>query len=241
MMNDQNDNRSRASARRQIKAIVFDFWRTLCHSQNREPVKTLEEALKAATPGHHASELNPLFLRLCRTIPFRERHKFVNCIAKMFGYHVTDAVRAQLDELCREETEHLQRYPDVADALPVLGQDFKLACLINGWPITLDANLQKAEILRWIEPSLVLCSCDAGVEKPDGEIFTAMRELLGCRPEEILMVGDQPGDDVQGALDAGWHARHIVRAGEERSRVDGVKVISSLHDLLNDPLLYEPT
>jgi len=238
-MNDQNYGPRRAQPRR-IKAIVFDFWRTLCRSANREPVKTLEDLLRSASGLNPASELDPLFLRLCRTIPFRDRQRFVNCVAKMFNYQVDDETRQQLDELCRQETEHLERYPDVEEVLPVLAQDFKLACLINGWPVTLEANLQKAEIHQWIEPSLVVCSCDAGTEKPDPEIFQLMQQLLGCSAEEILMVGDQPGDDVQGALNSGWHARHIVRVGEDRPRLAGVTVISSLHELLADHLLYEP-
>ncbi|MEJ2382597.1 MAG: TIGR01458 family HAD-type hydrolase [Gammaproteobacteria bacterium] len=51
--------------------------------------------------------------------------------------------------------------------------------------------------------------------KPAAAFFAAAASDLGCRPDEILMVGDDVEADVLGALDAGLHAA-LVRTGKFR-------------------------
>ena len=50
----------------------------------------------------------------------------------------------------------------------------------------------------------IIVSGDVGVEKPDREIFALMEEKLGFTPGEMLYVGDNPYNDVDGAAAAGW-------------------------------------
>eukprot|EP00050_Salpingoeca_kvevrii_P015995 m.51725 g.51725 ORF g.51725 m.51725 type:complete len:172 (-) comp6636_c1_seq1:112-627(-) len=58
----------------------------------------------------------------------------------------------------------------------------------------------------------VLCSREAGVEKPDPAIFSlALAQAPQCaRAHPALHVGDTLGKDVVGALDAGWQVVHIT-------------------------------
>ena len=49
-------------------------------------------------------------------------------------------------------------------------------------------------------------ACELGVGKPSPEAFRLACEALGVRPEEALMVGNDPRDDFEGARRAGLKA-----------------------------------
>ncbi len=61
---------------------------------------------------------------------------------------------------------------------------------------------------------VVVFSCDAGLRKPQREIYDLAAARLGFPEEEIAMVGDQAGNDVAGPLEAGYgRAFHLDAAG----------------------------
>jgi putative hydrolase of the HAD superfamily len=62
-------------------------------------------------------------------------------------------------------------------------------------------------------------SDEVGHAKPAPEIFARLVGVLGCRPEEVLHVGDSRRADVLGAREAGLHALWYRPDGE---RADGV-------------------
>lgn len=49
----------------------------------------------------------------------------------------------------------------------------------------------------------IIVSEEAGVKKPDPQIFELATRKLGLRPEECLYVGDHPVNDIEGASKAG--------------------------------------
>jgi putative hydrolase of the HAD superfamily len=49
----------------------------------------------------------------------------------------------------------------------------------------------------------LVCPDDVGVLKPDPAIFLHCAQSLGVRPEACMYVGDNPLDDIQGAIAAG--------------------------------------
>lgn len=68
----------------------------------------------------------------------------------------------------------------------------------------------------------VVCSCDAGVDKPDARIFAAALAAL-CPPADphapVLYVGDNPVKDVEGAAAFGWDAAlHLIRPAASGGR-----------------------
>ncbi len=52
---------------------------------------------------------------------------------------------------------------------------------------------------------------EVGYLKPNPEPFEQLASRLGCRPEEILYVGNSYKYDVVGAVNAGMHAAHLSR------------------------------
>ncbi|MBI3862137.1 MAG: HAD-IA family hydrolase [Planctomycetia bacterium] len=72
-----------------------------------------------------------------------------------------------------------------------------------------------------------IISSEVGCRKPGRRFFDALVAKAGCRADEILMVGDDPANDVEGARQAGLQAVLINR----KSRPDPGE-IASLAELI---------
>lgn len=60
-----------------------------------------------------------------------------------------------------------------------------------------------------------------GVAKPDARFFAQLCAALECEPGEVLMVGDSPRSDYEGARAAGMRAV-LMRSGEGVGRIPGM-------------------
>jgi putative hydrolase of the HAD superfamily len=69
-------------------------------------------------------------------------------------------------------------------------------------------------------------SSEVGSRKPDSAFYGALLDACECGPEELLMIGDDPAADVEGARRAGIQALQIDRSGN-----GGEGVLTSLCDL----------
>ncbi|MDP7277338.1 MAG: HAD-IA family hydrolase [Planctomycetaceae bacterium] len=80
----------------------------------------------------------------------------------------------------------------------------------------------------------IVVSSEVGCRKPGRIFYDAVVEAAGCAASEILMVGDDPANDYQGALRCGLQASRIDRTSTEVSLLQPSRrpqVVSSLLDL----------
>jgi putative hydrolase of the HAD superfamily len=77
----------------------------------------------------------------------------------------------------------------------------------------------------------IFVSSQLGFTKPSIEFFRAIEAELRLQPHELLMVGDDVTNDIEGANRAGWHSTLLDR--DETGNAEGV--IRSLLDIM--PLL----
>ena len=108
--------------------------------------------------------------------------------------------------------------------------DRRLHTVCAGWPVLKSARA-------------IVVSSEVGWRKPGRGFFEALVAACGCRAEEVLMVGDDRVNDVEGALSSGLQAVHVDRfrygfrygdavpATPERARVSPPSVIGSLVEL----------
>ncbi len=107
----------------------------------------------------------------------------------------------------------VEAVPGVEEALRALHPQYQLALATNARDS--GSELVRAALRR---AGLELFDClftarDLGATKPDPCFFRAVLTQLGCRPEEVVMVGDDYEVDVLGAKDAGWRAVWFNAAG----------------------------
>lgn len=80
----------------------------------------------------------------------------------------------------------------------------------------------------------IIVSDEVNCKKPEREIFEISLSRSGLNPEEVVYVGDNPEDDIKGALNAGLNAILIDRGTKTNSattkNIDAPK-INSLLDL----------
>lgn len=69
---------------------------------------------------------------------------------------------------------------------------------------------------EWFRDSPILISSQLGWRKPAKRFFEAAEERLGLRGPSILLVGDHPTADYDGAAAAGWQALLVDRAADDR-------------------------
>jgi putative hydrolase of the HAD superfamily len=94
--------------------------------------------------------------------------------------------------------------------------DARLNTICNGKPELAPARLR-------------LISSEIGCRKPSALFYRALLDACQCGPDELLMVGDDPVNDVEGARQLGIRAVRVDRSGS-----GGNDVLATLCDLWSD-------
>lgn len=63
------------------------------------------------------------------------------------------------------------------------------------------------------------------IGKPNKPMFDAAAQILGCAPENILMIGDRLDTDIRGAQLAGLKAALVLTGVTTRAKLDGHEVV----------------
>lgn len=135
------------------------------------------------------------------------------------------------------EKEYIERSPyqthvieGAHEILEYLRPTYNLHILTNGFAEVQHIKLKQSNLNKYFQH--IFISEEIGHQKPDPKIFAAALKKTNASPGECLMIGDDHYGDVQGALDAGWHAVHFspeeVLAGNHRY----VRALSELRDLV---------
>lgn len=80
----------------------------------------------------------------------------------------------------------------------------------------------------------IIVSDDVNCKKPEKKIFEIGLSKCGLNPEEVVYIGDNPEDDIQGAINAGLNAILIDRGTKTNSAITkniDVPKITSLQEL----------
>ncbi len=109
----------------------------------------------------------------------------------------------------------------------------RLALLSNGPEDMQKAALAALGFAEFFRVVLVSGDRDVAARKPAPRIFSLACTGLQCLPEELVMVGDNPGADIGGALAYDMNAVLLDHAGEVKpdSLPEGVPVACSLAEL----------
>lgn len=96
--------------------------------------------------------------------------------------------------------------------LASLSRRFLIGVLTNGFTEVQYRKLRTTGLDRYIQR--VVISDEIGIQKPDARLFRYAERETGASPESAVMIGDNPKNDIQGALDAGWRAIYFDRKGK---------------------------
>jgi 2-haloacid dehalogenase len=129
-------------------------------------------------------------------------------------------IEHKIDGLSETEKEHfnkvwhrLHAWPDAIAGLTRLKTRFVLSTLSNG-NVSLLVDMAKFAGLPW---DAVLCAEIFRHYKPDSETYLGAAELLGCKPQEVMMVAAHPSD-LRAAQKLGLRTAFVPRPREHGDR-----------------------
>ena len=199
--------------RRKTKAVVFDLYGTLIHIRNDKKafMRLLSEL------GGNTKEGAALAKRVAFTRYFPDLKKMAK---KINPNHKVD-----LPAYEQEISGELKRAECFAESLEVLAalRKKKIALgLISNILIPYHKPFFELGLQKLFDEYIF--SCEAGITKPDPQIYKMMLEKLGFGASEVLMIGDNPYCDVAGPKSIGMNAVLLDRSTQTNSR----EVIRSL-------------
>jgi HAD superfamily hydrolase (TIGR01549 family) len=135
-------------------------------------------------------------------------------------------VRA-MTEIADVADESMTLFPHTVGMLKGLRKSgYKTGLLTNTSVFAAEILKRKTKILDYID--FPVFSFEVGAVKPDLRIFRRILEISGFRPEETVMVGDKPVDDVKCARRIGMKA--ILFTDYEQLKRDLKKLGVSIRD-----------
>jgi putative hydrolase of the HAD superfamily len=224
--------------RRDIRAVAFDAVGTLIHPEpaaalvyaevgrrfaSRLPVGEVRRRFGAAFARQEAIDRSDGL----RTGEEREVRRWREIVAEVLD-DVSDpegCFQALYEHFARPGAWRCE--PETAGVLEELAR--------RGYPLALASNYDE-RLRRVLEglPALrpvghIVISAEVGWRKPAPQFFAALCRTLEATPESVLFVGDDPGNDYDGATSAGLHALLLDPEGQE---VAGAATVRELAQLL---------
>ncbi len=210
-----------------LRAVVFDLDDTLTdhRGHEREVWKGIAADIMAAHPevehevltARHLASLEPMYVELLEGRLTEAEYQSARLADALQPWGI-----APSEELLAAYLKHKARYATESWIGP-LAHEALAAVRTAGLPIAVLTNgnvaWQRAKVERLgLDVDVVVTSEEAGAPKPSRVAFAAVEDALGLPGASLAMVGDNPVNDIGGALDAGWARAVLVRP------VDGVVV-----------------
>lgn len=123
------------------------------------------------------------------------------------------------------QPQHWRLFDDVASTWTTLSRrGLRLGIASN-----FDGRLRHVLAGQALSPAAdaVFVSSEIGYLKPDLRFFRRVESLLGLKPQQIALVGDDVMADVAGAGQAGWRAIYLDRSGAF-TRMAGIRQLTDL-------------
>ncbi len=123
-----------------------------------------------------------------------------------------NAMRALNDQYLWHLGECKAPMEGAKELLEELSKKYLIGVLTNGFTEVQYRKLRSTGLDRYIQRMVI--SDEIGIQKPDSRLFRYAEQETGASPESTIMIGDNPDNDIQGALDAGWKAFYFDWKGK---------------------------
>ena len=205
--------------KRRYQTVIFDVGGTLVGFEEDAP---FAEVLAHIGPPHRFASATDLRLSMIRTLSTR-RHE---AIGLADGADINTWWRSIFDDLFPENPSgalHMWElfkhsyfdslFPDTLPILDRLKARNVPMSIVSNYGEHLTYTLYKLKIYDYFD--FVIVSSTVGVAKPDPRIFEMAMEKAGVPAHQILYVGDNVSDDIEGANNVGVDAVLINRPHRE--------------------------
>jgi putative hydrolase of the HAD superfamily len=188
-----------------IKLICFDLWNTLAtrkKNQLTSSVKELEDFFKIKED--HKTVVKA-FENIIQTREWSNEYEAYSKFLLHFKIKPTFSNVMKAIKI-REDSEYNIILYDFV--IPLLKQikdlNIKIGLISNSSVFVIKNVRKKTDLLDYIDYPLF--SFDVKTIKPDPKIYEEMLKIAKIKPEEMIMIGDNPLDDVYPAISLGINA-----------------------------------
>ncbi len=108
-------------------------------------------------------------------------------------------------------SRHWDWIPEAREAFIRISEHYPVGIMTNGFTFVQKKKFEHFSLNRYTRHLII--SEEAGHLKPDTRIFDFAAEKAGCRPGELLYVGDSYSSDVTGGARSGWKTAWFNRSG----------------------------
>lgn len=203
-----------------IKAVVFDLDHTLFdrHATLREVAKQFRVSF-CVNSGITDEEIGDKWV-------YADDHFVYDGWRYIFDYLVENGVFETPPEFSEYRSFVYENFAKVAmpfeGTIPMLRllrkKGYRTALITNGGHSLQYRKLTMLGLAPYFDEIIV--SGDVMIDKPDREIFRMMADKLSLKPDEMIYVGDNPKNDIQGAKSAGYHTIWMKSTGLWQYGVD---------------------
>lgn len=179
-----------------IKLIIFDLWETLAYKNvEYSATKKINDAIRNKGIRISLEETRKIFERATQLKRWRKKENAYSELCRALGIEPTQK-NISLFRKIRDHAESRTRvYKHTTKMLKSLkNQGYKLALLSNSSTFMIHELKKRSDILKYFHYKIF--SYNIGTIKPDPKMFKEALKRAGCRPEESLMIGDNPKDDI---------------------------------------------
>jgi FMN phosphatase YigB (HAD superfamily) len=223
-----------------VDTLMVDLWGTVARSDNREPIRNLQEILgyKVKSIDHNdVRSVDLEFLDICLTTDEADPVRFAHLVAGHFGITVTPEMVEQFQKVIADEATCSGIFFDAKAALKTLkARGYKLVLASNLWPFPVPCLFQEDNLGKYFPEHLRAYSYREGVSKPDSHFFSKALVRGQTTSQRTLMIGDHLENDILAAREKGIRTCLIDRNGKYRNdaRVPGdVLHLTSMEQLLD--------
>ncbi len=232
-----------------IKAVVFDFGQTLVNSA--EGFRTAETRIQKKLFEHLGSGLAwETFIESYRS-KRRSYKDSVNLSKRLLWQDVLVGFGMHPDaqQLVTWESEYWETvaadtepFPEAEQVLKSLQKQFRLAVISNAQGTAASSKHRITQHPRLTEffETIIVAGDNHIPPKPDPKAFLVCLNQLNLSPDQVMYVGDDWHNDIQGALSAGitpiWIKHYLVKRNWPEVS-SSVRVITSLHELLDPEII----
>ena len=186
-----------------IKLIAFDLWKTLAYRDvNYSTTSRMLEIFKIEIPK---KQFVKLFEQTLQTKRWSSKTEAYTALCQAMGLEPTEQNITTLIQIRDQAEAQTKLYPYTISMLNQLRSlGYKTGLISNSSTFAVKILKEQTNILDYIDYPLF--SFEIGVIKPDLKFFQALLKLAGCQPQESIMIGDKPGDDVNPPRSIGMNA-----------------------------------
>lgn len=128
------------------------------------------------------------------------------------GIQMTAKEALEFQALYRLKKDCISLSPIMEDMLRCCAEHAEGLGIITNGPSKNQWNkIRRLGLERFMEQSRMIVSGDVGIDKPDVGIFHIAEQRCKAAPNELLFIGDSPGNDIAPAIQCGWHTIWLNR------------------------------